>query len=66
MNNINFQKSEIGLGKRKRAVARVFITPGEGNLVINNVAGEKYLQYNMTYINNIWTPLEKLNLDKQF
>ena len=66
MNNINFQKSDIGLGKRKRAVARVFITPGEGNLVINNVAGEKYLQYNMTYINNIWTPLEKLNLDKQF
>lgn len=61
-----FQKSDIGLGKRKRAVARVFVTPGQGNLVINKVPGEKYLQYNTTYLNSIWTPLEKLNLDKQF
>jgi small subunit ribosomal protein S9 len=61
-----FQKSAIGLGKRKRAVARVFIIPGQGNLIINKTPGEKYLQYNTTYLSNIWIPLEKLNLDKQF
>ena len=61
-----FQKSEIGLGKRKRAIARVFLIPGKGNLIINKIPGEKYLQYNTTYLNNIRTPLEKLQLEKQF
>jgi small subunit ribosomal protein S9 len=63
---IKLQKDQIGLGKRKRAVARVFLVPGEGNLVINKVAGEKYLQYNSTYLNKIWDPLKKLNLENQF
>jgi ribosomal protein S9 len=27
-----FQKSNIGLGKRKQAIARVFLIPGEGNI----------------------------------
>lgn len=45
-----FQKSNIGLGKRKQAIARVFLIPGEGKLVINRVNGEKYLQYNDTYL----------------
>jgi ribosomal protein S9 len=27
-----FQKNNIGLGKRKQAIARVFLIPGEGNL----------------------------------
>ena len=61
-----FQKSNIGLGKRKQAIARVFLTPGEGNIFINKVAGDKYLQYNDTYLNSVWAPLEKLNLEKQF
>ena len=30
-----FQKKNIGLGKRKQAVARVFLIPGQGNIVIN-------------------------------
>jgi small subunit ribosomal protein S9 len=61
-----FQKSNIGLGKRKQAVARVFLVPGEGNIIINKVPGEKYLQYNESYLNTVWSPLEKLNLEKQF
>jgi small subunit ribosomal protein S9 len=61
-----FQKDQIGLGKRKQAIARVFLIPGEGNLIINKVSGEKYLQYNTNYLNLIWAPLEKLNLEKQF
>ena len=61
-----FRKDNIGLGKRKQAVARVFLIPGEGNLIINKVSGDKYLQYNDNYLNLIWSPLEKLNLEKNF
>ena len=61
-----FQKNNIGLGKRKQAIARVFLIPGKGNLIINKVSGNQYLQYNETYLNTVWSPLEKLNLDKQF
>jgi small subunit ribosomal protein S9 len=61
-----FQKDNIGLGKRKQAVARVFLIPGEGNLIINKVPGNNYLQYNDSYLNTVWSPLEKLNLEKQF
>ena len=61
-----FQKKNLGLGKRKQSVARVFLIPGEGNLLINQTSGDQYLQYNNTYLNTVWAPLEKLNLDKQF
>ncbi len=64
--NTELQKDKIGLGKRKRAVARVFLVPGNGNLIINKVAGEKYLQYNTNYLTKIWDPLKKLNLENQF
>jgi small subunit ribosomal protein S9 len=61
-----FQKSNIGLGKRKESIARVFLIPGEGNLIINKVNGDKYLQYNDTYLKTVFAPLEKLTLEKQF
>ena len=61
-----FQKKNIGLGKRKQSIARVFLTPGKGNLIINQTHGDKYLQSNQTYLNTVWSPLEKLNLEKQF
>jgi small subunit ribosomal protein S9 len=61
-----FQKDNIGLGKRKQASALVFLVPGEGNLIINKVSGNKYLQYNDSYLNLVWAPLEKLSLDKNF
>ena len=61
-----FQKKNIGLGKRKQAIARVFLIPGEGNLVINKTSGNKYLQYNESYLDTVWSPLKKLNLEKQF
>lgn len=63
---LTFQKKNIGLGKRKQAIARVFLLPGEGNLLINKTSGNKYLQYNETYLTTVWSPLEKLNLEKQF
>jgi small subunit ribosomal protein S9 len=61
-----FQKNNIGVGKRKQAVARVFLIPGEGNLTINQVSGNKYLQYNASYLNKVWSPLEELKLEKGF
>lgn len=64
--NLVFQKNNIGLGKRKQAVARVFLIPGEGNIIINKVPGEKYLQYNDTYLGMVKAPLEKLQLENQF
>ena len=66
MNELNFRKENIGLGKRKQAIARVFLIPGTGNLIINKVEGEKYLQYNQTYLNMIWSPLQKLHLENHF
>ena len=61
-----FQKNKIGLGRRKKAIARVFFVPGEGNLIINKIPGEKYLHYNTTFLGLIWAPLKVLNLETQF
>jgi small subunit ribosomal protein S9 len=66
MAELIFQKDNIGLGKRKQAVARVFLIPGEGNLIVNKVSGNKYLQYNDSYLSSVWAPLKALNLEKQF
>jgi small subunit ribosomal protein S9 len=64
--SIIFQKDKIGVGKRKQSIARVFLSPGTGNITINKVSGEKYLQYNTTYLTNIMLPLKLLNFEKQF
>ena len=37
MSKLIFQKDNIGLGKRKKSIARVFLVPGEGNLIINKI-----------------------------
>ena len=44
-------------------MARVFLVPGNGNLTINKISGEKYLQYNTNYLDTIWSCLKKLNLE---
>lgn len=66
MAELIFQKNNIGLGKRKRAIARVFLIPGNGNLIINRISGNRYLQYNDKYLDSIWAPLKMLNVEKQF
>ena len=43
-----------------------FLIPGSGNIVINQIPGEQYLQYNATYINMLRRPLEKLKLEEKF
>jgi len=66
MTKLIFQKTDIGLGKRKQAVARVFLVPGDGNITINKISGNQYLQYNDTYLSTILGPLKAVKLDSQF
>ena len=66
MNQLIFQKDKLGIGRRKQAVARVWLKPGTGNVIINNISGEKYLQYNTSYLDSIWSPLQILSLENQF
>jgi small subunit ribosomal protein S9 len=66
MTKLIFQKTDIGLGKRKQAVARVFLVPGDGNITINKVSGNQYLQYNDTYLSTVLAPLKAIKLDSQF
>lgn len=65
-NNIILEKKHIGIGKRKKSIARVFLFPGKGNLLINNKSGDLYLQQNSNYLNLIWLPLKKFNLIKNY
>ena len=66
MAELIFRKDKISLGKRKQAIARVFLVPGEGNLIINKTSGTKYLQYNDTYLSTVFGPLKAVKLDSQF
>lgn len=62
MNNIIY----FGTGRRKASIAKVRISPGEGNLLINNRNGEKYLQANPTYIQTIRSPLTLIGLENEY
>ena len=66
MNEITFSKDKLGIGRRKKSIARVFLIPGNGNIRINNTIGEQYLQFNNSYLNKIWSPLRVLGLENQF
>jgi len=61
-----FKKENIGIGRRKQSSARVFLKLGNGQLFINKIPGNEYLQYNDNYLNLIWLPLEKLKLHEKF
>ncbi|MCA6504543.1 MAG: 30S ribosomal protein S9 [Pseudanabaena sp.] len=55
-----------GTGRRKKAIARVRLVPGEGKVVINGKAGDLYLQFNPTYIAGVKAPLETLGLENEY
>jgi small subunit ribosomal protein S9 len=52
-----------GTGRRKEAIARVRLMPGEGVLTINGRPGEEYLQFRQTLIGSVRQPLETLGLE---
>ncbi|WP_159787491.1 30S ribosomal protein S9 [Sodalinema gerasimenkoae] len=55
-----------GTGRRKEAVARVRLVPGDGQLVVNKKPGDLYLQFNPTYISSAKAPLETLGLENEY
>lgn len=54
------------VGRRKTAIAKVQIGLGNGLLVINGLAGEKYLQYNPEYIQSVLAPLNITSLNSSY
>lgn len=63
---MNTNNTVYGLGRRKKAVAQVLITLGNGAIQINNRPGEEYLQENKIYLQKLQTPLELLGLNGQY
>ncbi|MDJ0707684.1 MAG: 30S ribosomal protein S9 [Leptolyngbyaceae cyanobacterium MO_188.B28] len=55
-----------GTGRRKSAVARVRLVPGNGTLTINGKPGELHLQFNPSYLAVTKAPLETLGLENDY
>ena len=63
---IIYKKKYMEIGRRKQSIARVFLLPGSGNLIINKVSGEKYFQYNNYNINKLFEPIKSLDSKQKF
>lgn len=55
-----------GTGRRKSAIARVRLVPGNGQLIINGKPGDLYLQFNAAYLAAAKAPLETLGLENEY
>jgi small subunit ribosomal protein S9 len=55
-----------GTGRRKSAVARVRLVPGDGKLIVNGKDGNLYFQFNANYLGVIKGPLETLGLENEY
>jgi small subunit ribosomal protein S9 len=55
-----------GTGRRKAAIARVRLVPGDGQITINGRPGNVYLQYNASYLSSAKAPLETLGLENDY
>ncbi|MGF1523573.1 MAG: 30S ribosomal protein S9 [Leptolyngbyaceae cyanobacterium] len=55
-----------GTGRRKSAIARVRLVPGNGQITINGRTGDLYLQYNAAYLSAVKAPLETLGLEAEY
>nr|YP_009502094.1 ribosomal protein S9 [Porolithon onkodes]ASB29696.1 ribosomal protein S9 [Porolithon onkodes] len=61
-NNIRY----YGTGRRKSAIARVRLIPGSGQLIINGLPGESYLQFSPNYLRISCAPLNILGLNNEY
>jgi small subunit ribosomal protein S9 len=52
-------------GKRKNAIARVWLSPGDGNIVVNERKAEDYF-LRLTLLNVIKQPLDLANLSGKY
>ena len=55
-----------GTGRRKTSVARVRLTPGKGEIIINGRPGDHYLNFNPAYISAVKAPLKTLGLSESY
>ena len=55
-----------GTGRRKTAIARVRLVPGEGKLTVNKRSGEEYLQFRETLVAAAKAPLATLGLETSY
>ena len=55
-----------GTGRRKSSVARVELTSGTGQFIINNIPGVSYMQQNQYLIVQMQAPLDFLKLKNEF
>jgi len=55
-----------GTGRRKTAIARVRLCPGDGKVIINDRDGQDYLQSIPAYLLAVKAPLETLGLENEY
>jgi small subunit ribosomal protein S9 len=53
-------------GRRKEATAKIILKPGTGNILINRIDAQAYLQYNLNYLETLKAPLSSLNLEGSY
>jgi small subunit ribosomal protein S9 len=53
-------------GRRKEATAKVILKLGTGNISINKIDAQAYLQYNLNYLQTLKAPLLTLNLENSY
>ena len=69
MNNLEQIPNKLkyyGTGRRKSAIARVRLIPGSGQLIINGLPGELYLQFSPNYLRISCAPLNILGLNNEY
>lgn len=55
-----------GTGRRKTAIARVRLVPGNGRVTINGRAAMDYLNHNLAFMSAVTVALETLGLEKEY
>ncbi len=66
MSNTDNTVSYWGTGRRKTAIARVRLVPGNGKITINGRSAIDYLNHNLAFLSAVTVPLETLGLDKEY
>ncbi len=66
MSNTDNTVSYWGTGRRKTAIARVRLVPGNGKVTINGRSAIDYLNHNLAFLSAVTVPLEILGLDKEY
>ena len=65
----NYNASDLlfqTIGKRKCAIANLSGYRGQGNIFINNIPVDQYVQYNNEFLNKILEPLHLLEIGNEY